>query len=451
MLGAGRRRRADHGIPVGGLLMKRNLLAILLLVGFVATVKAALPLMVAAEIAAAVVESFVVRSVGRQVIATVGTAANDARWAQTFLGWANAARVVGSLSFALDGGKTLEVQVSPNATADMTKGPMGLMWKAAVSGSSCYGICVPAYWAADGVEHRATGSQYEGSEPSAVVAAALAFWNAHSWRSFTIYSQDQYGTTYQAELGYQGEGAGLYITLSGVNQEQQDQVKRVIGKPGAWSADSADPDWTAEEKTQYSGVQALRFRGANNDQLDIVPVGASAGALRYQQAVSPGQIRELATVLNNAYVPVSVSDATMPGSLAQIGEAAGSGTAEVVFPDDYARQGEAANAANVVAAAVESLKDSPNVDNPELPEVTSTQLKDSFYGADNPVTGLLGWSVPSHVATCPTAVIDFDWKLISYAGVLDGHCDIAEQVRSQAAVIFDACWLLLAFWIVLGA
>jgi hypothetical protein len=85
--------------------MKKNLLAVLLsfsLVFFPARdSNAILPLLAFADLAYAVIESFAVRSVANEVIATVGTAANDASWVSTFAQWMQSARVIGSLAFHL--------------------------------------------------------------------------------------------------------------------------------------------------------------------------------------------------------------------------------------------------------------------------------------------------------------------------------------------------------------
>lgn len=414
----------------------------------VSVVHAALPLLAFAEVAAAVVESFVVRSVGRQVVVTVGTAANDATWAQTFLSWAQVARVVGSLVFTEQDGRKIEVQVSPTATADLTKGPLGLVW--GPSGNSVY---VPASLTLDGVGKAAPAGSFVGEDPAALMAAAIAWFNATADKRgpFSVVDTNIQADLYEVYL-QDANGYGSSIWLAGQNKETSDGIRRLLGKPGAWNPDSTDPDWTAEEKTRFTGVQALRLRGQENDQLDVYPVGSAAGAVRYQQATAPGEIRELATMLNNAYVPVATSTATFPGSLAAVGESASAGTSEVVFPDDYARVGEAASAASAVVAAVDALKTAPEVPEPELAQTTAEDLQGAFLGDENnPLVGLLGWSVPAHVAVCPTADINISWSLISYSGRFENHCDIAEDFRTEAALIFDALWALLAFFIVLGA
>lgn len=160
----------------------------------------------------------------------------------------------------------------------------------------------------------------------------------------------------------------------------------------------------------------------------------------------------------------SITPGTGAGSVpsvttgAAVTSGAGAGSQPIVFPSDYARVGEAALAASVVSAkldtvksSVDSLKDAPAVENPDIPIPTIAAAQDGFYGVNNPVVGLLGWRVPGMVGVCPSADIDFDWKEFVYHGRLDSHCAYAEQFRATAATIFDALWVVVAFFIVLGA
>lgn len=153
----------------------------------------------------------------------------------------------------------------------------------------------------------------------------------------------------------------------------------------------------------------------------------------------------------------SISPATGANSVpvvstgAAVTSGAQSGSDSIVFPTDYARTGEAGLAANTVKSAIDALKDAPTVENPDITTPTTSTVTDAFYGANNKIIGLLGWHVPAFVSECPVANIQFDWNLVSFHGRLDSQCSVADQVRPTAAVIFDALWVLLAFFIVLGA
>lgn len=195
--------------------------------------------------------------------------------------------------------------------------------------------------------------------------------------------------------------------------------------------------------------------------------GTKTYITHYTQSESAGQ-----TIVNKQAITVDAATGQVTGvnASASQGSISGSGAGSVpavdtgaavtpntgtnsqpiVFPTDYARAGEAASAANTIKTSIDSLKDTPDVENPEIITPSVGDLKSSFYGENNKVTGLLGWSVPGHVSQCPTASLSVSWPF-QWSGTFESHCSIAEQMRGEIAVIFDAVWLIAAFFIVLGA
>lgn len=185
--------------------------------------------------------------------------------------------------------------------------------------------------------------------------------------------------------------------------------------------------------------------------------GSQTYIRHYTQTETPsGSVVNTSTAtVNSATGQVQgVQTTAAAGSITNTGTGAqvntGADVPPIVFPDDYARTGEAGRAADKIVEKLDDLATVPDVQNPDIPEVPSSDLKTAFLGPDNKLTGLLGWTAPSHVSQCPIADLEVDW-LFEWRGRFDQHCVVAEQIRSEAAVIFDAVWILLAFFIVLGA
>lgn len=120
----------------------------------------------------------------------------------------------------------------------------------------------------------------------------------------------------------------------------------------------------------------------------------------------------------------------------------------IQFPSDYARQGEAASAAQSISNTLGPKLDlllapSPAPADPELPP--SSQFDDAFFNGT--FTNLLGWSVPNHSSQCPTASMTFYGSTL----VMDAHCAIIDQFAGVLAGIAAAMWTIAALLIVLGA
>jgi hypothetical protein len=113
------------------------------------------------------------------------------------------------------------------------------------------------------------------------------------------------------------------------------------------------------------------------------------------------------------------------------------------FPSDYARAGEAAQAANTIKTSVDQLKDrltdSAAVGDPEAPQYTN-HWGDTF-------TGLLSWSLPSHTSSCPVATFDAFEQTFR----MDSHCQLAADHWTVLQGAMVVAWVILAMYIILGA
>lgn len=115
----------------------------------------------------------------------------------------------------------------------------------------------------------------------------------------------------------------------------------------------------------------------------------------------------------------------------------------IVFPSDYARQGEAAAAAGTVAESVQQLQvplsPSQSTVDPSLPAWSDP------WGAT--WSNLNGWDVPAHFAQCPSSSINVFGTVIT----LSSHCDLYEQTHSVLSMAMAAAWALYALLILLKA
>jgi len=146
---------------------------------------------------------------------------------------------------------------------------------------------------------------------------------------------------------------------------------------------------------------------------------------------------------------ISASSSLNAGSLSGVGTGATANTgnavnsSDIAFPSDYARAGEAAQAANTIKTSVDQLKDrltdSAAVADPEAPQYTN-HWGDTF-------TGLLSWSLPAHTSTCPVATFDAFERTFR----MDSHCQLAADYWDTLRVAMVVVWVILALFILLRA
>lgn len=183
--------------------------------------------------------------------------------------------------------------------------------------------------------------------------------------------------------------------------------------------------------TEYTQISTGQVRQTNMN-IDSGGVAQSHSQNYYQGEVTG--IPQTSTGQISGYVPVQNAQqnpapdgSTSPGTGGQI-----------QFPTDYARTGEAAQAALAVASAVDALVQgevqTPVVDDQEMPWFGST-----FDGV-LPTINTVG-------ATCP--IWQFD--ALGESFYIDHHCQLIVDFNALFYAIFTAFWSLLAFRTVLEA
>ena len=122
----------------------------------------------------------------------------------------------------------------------------------------------------------------------------------------------------------------------------------------------------------------------------------------------------------------------------------------IVFPSDYARQGEAAAAAVPITTKLDTLHgDLSNTIatiDPVLP------VAGDMPGWGNTFTNLLSWQLPAHTSTCPTPELDLSGVLGSgNTYVMNSHCALVQDNFAAFNAAMTVVWSMLALFIVLRA
>lgn len=118
-------------------------------------------------------------------------------------------------------------------------------------------------------------------------------------------------------------------------------------------------------------------------------------------------------------------------------------TKEIVFPSDYARQGEAQQAADSINVKLDKmLEASPAPVDPTVPDPGGyTDFGTTF-------SSLLGWQLPGHTSQCPTAAFNTPWNT---AYTIDSHCQLITNHWSALQAAMAVVWTIIALFIVLRA
>jgi hypothetical protein len=211
------------------------------------------------------------------------------------------------------------------------------------------------------------------------------------------------------------------------------------------------------QKTDASGQTYVQTKMITVDATGTVTgvqSGSQGGSMTYNSTTQKYDVTTNNVTLN------------IPASASGSGTAAGTGTGSttvvntttqapaITFPSDYAKQGEAASAAQTVKTAVDSL--TQKTPPPAIP--TSKNSSDFSNNFETPLTqtfqglGLSGWRVPAHASTCPVYPIK-----VSFAGkewintTLNVHCQLFDTFSGVFSNFMVVAYVLIAFFILMGA
>jgi len=176
--------------------------------------------------------------------------------------------------------------------------------------------------------------------------------------------------------------------------------------------------------------------------------------------VSPASVVTAATVTNTAQALTSNAagnswtvGSAPTSSYAPAATAAAAQT--ITFPNDYARQGEAAAAASSINSTLGPKLDKLDTDinkitetgaDPADPTVPGdTEWNDAFF--KDTFTSLLGWRLPAHSSQCPVASFDFNGNTYS----INSHCQLIADHFGTLSAAMAVVWTVIALFILLAA
>lgn len=481
-----------RGGRCGGLSMIRRRIAAFFVAFFlcVTLVHAALPALalVIVEEALDFAAGLVIREAGKQVVATVGVAANDASWLSTassmvpgiaaMLGIA-VATTAGSERYLVPTKEGVTIPgsvVTPSGDLGTYSNP--LAWNAAgivprVTDNGTF--CKLAAWeSVDGVARTMPIKTYaswdEMIEACRAIRASRIGAASYVPPHYVSSGGDPYelligSNTYYVqavdvvideEVSSPGTGYGhsLGYHFGAIVIEAVDGVRRFVICGAGFCPDAADPDWSAADKARFSGPSQLVFKGLAHDgsavRVDVAYDPSLGLKLQSLTQAAPNQVKLRSLVMPSSSSPSQVSEslvnnaqvATFYETNPASGLNGGSGNT-ITFPDDYARQGTLQSVDSGVSTLHKDLTDTSNVDDPTIPD--QSRFAESFFSGT--FDGLKGWSLPGHVSQCPTG--SFVWNSTSYT--IDAHCQLVNDHFNALQAAMAVVWSLLALFIVLKA
>lgn len=202
-------------------------------------------------------------------------------------------------------------------------------------------------------------------------------------------------------------------------------------------APRTDGGSTIKKQTQVASVSG--DTGVQTITIGIAPSGVVESA---SQATTTGQISVNAgTTAGNATATATTTNTTLDTQTQ---------AQSVTFPNDYARTGEAASAANILSPKLDTignaLTETTSVADPLEPQAAD------MPGFGNTFSSLLSWQLPAHSSSCPSLVFDLSMMSPGWSHVvMDSHCTLLQGKTQEFAVAMTLVWSLLAMMIVLRA
>lgn len=279
------------------------------------------------------------------------------------------------------------------------------------------------------------------------------FWGGTS--TPTIYKSAA-GVTCPA--GYSGSGStcALSNARAAVPDGKTDAIRSASGY--SLPTTEQDADGAPAYASSANGVIHVSGRDSGGRPVKIEyavsPDGTKTYVTHYTQTEAGGQsvVQSQAVTIDSASGAVTgVTAATAAGSIQGVGTVAptvvttGAAVlpADITFPSDYARSGEAAAAANVVKTAVDALADPL-----KTTETLNDPLAPDYVDPWNTTfSGLKGWALPGHSSSCPVGSFDFNGSTFA----IDAHCQLIQNHFGVLQGAMYVVWVVLALFVVLGA
>lgn len=436
------------------------------------------------EPAANFVGGLIMSSITRQAVLTVGVAANDASWLVPVT--TLAARAVGILRIA---GLINSYEVPllpdtpiPSAVQPATEGALGSYDNPLPYDSSRLKytvstfIAIPAAVSTDGIDHVWPTGVYTPVQMLEKCAQFMLVWkgavnsapcaittdpNVVSWlagRRGQVSTSVQYQYLYTQAFFVEGIDFGVpsgRVTISVA--EEADGVKRFVRSTDGFSPDSSDVDWTAAEKAAFAVPSPIKFTSADS----VVQVSSSSAGTQIQAATQSGanvKIREV--VLSPTATASSVAERVLQNTTVAdaVASSTNTNTGAIVFPTDYARQGEVASGVSTLSAKLTELLDTTPLQNQDSGALTKLEAADALMGerdkkikdlptADQPeITSWLPSLLPGQRVACRSLVYEQRITHGPSAGLSGDFefatCDHLEILQEIAAWLFSIATII---------
>lgn len=171
--------------------------------------------------------------------------------------------------------------------------------------------------------------------------------------------------------------------------------------------------------------------------------GATAGTSNNAASSAPVQASTMSSTSHTVTNPDGSTTTTTTGTTF-------SPPLNIQFPSDYARGADVAALSDVVGPKLQTLHEDLSktdlMNDPLLPVAANMPSFGSTFD------GLTGWTLPGHVATCPTANLDLSGVLgVGSVYSFDAHCTIVQDHWNALRAAMLVVWSMSALFIVLRA
>lgn len=471
---------------------KKLILFVVFLVITAGVAKAALPALALPFIAEAV-EAIVVRSAGRQIVAQLGTAAaNDTTFAAavTAIRGTQVAQWLGFGAVAAAWAVNEDTPVAPVLAKQKYAVQVGPLPKddykpAKVSPGFEIRIWdyknAKAYYVYGKTREEAINNWMIKAKSDDRYSTPIgpptswnytdSYWGAKDWANTTL---DSWGFTYWSSTNpnpYDTGGSSETVYRS-APVEPRDGERRILFQSGRFIPDNTDPDWSEQEAIDFGQPAAFGFvgKGVNNEPLRV-GITATPSEIHIKEDVQgltpdgkPTVVSRDLQLAPGTGTAVSTSSATQAGQTLETqpanwsppGTSGDSGTSSSSWPSDYARDATVLKGSQAAEKSAESLKtiseeltkkaDSADPEGPDMDQLKNLlTFKDVFKD-------LLQWQLPPHKSECPIIEFKAEIAFFDLSPRIDAHCKmIDEQLRETMNTAFGVVYLVIAFFILMGA
>ena len=204
------------------------------------------------------------------------------------------------------------------------------------------------------------------------------------------------------------------------------------------------PNGVVESVTNVKTAEKLQVSTAPNPNPNLNPYNdpliEPAPVIEYPYLVPAGQTAP-------SYDPLTGSAPQLTPVLDPIAWSNPSGsTSGSTFPSDYARQGEAKNAADSLAPKLDKIADSLSKDATSTPDPTAVD-ETTMPTFDTTFDNLKGWRLPPHGSVCPQPQM----TLFGNSYTLSSHCTLLNNYGHPLHQAMVVVFSVLALFIVLRA